>query len=865
MSDTPDKNTGYKESSASRRDLFDQCLRDRVISLAEHAYLEGIMMRVSFEDFEYFQNRVFLVPEIFPQKLDGKYRENKRVKWREVIENPNIQSIIKEPDINKNIFGMKLSLLRNMSGEYELHTIPKLDIEKPAKIFEWVAEIYEIIREASVPRKDINILLLDAVPSSVRQAICKIEDYNEAIAQIMGKCLPSELLRRYLFLEQRFYVRIDDYKKALEIYYLFSSEAVKKSEKDRKKDLQEGFFRGLTTLTKGWVKGHCVSHDVSAVTDVITELEALYIKKHLDMIKTRKVSENNQMSVWKGKTYEYLNNFSRTRFLDKSYTRTIWEIIESGKNFPYKDNDRLVRIKPKHRKVYKSICDIIDNLFLPMNRLKCYSSSLYKMKIRPSILLISIKNEKYQIKSEYKEKAQSIINMYQSHNIIKRVLSPSTVKVCSPTFIKEYPNGGIKIVVDYSMVNKIVKDEESTFKGIFPTIMSMPPFQKVFSVIYLGHLYHQIELDEASSFYTTFSIFDEVWEYMRMPEGLKTTPILFYETIKKILSPLKCFVLFLDTVVVFSESLERHMGHLKSVLGALSRARISIHRRNSRFFMDSFEYSGYIVDSRGVRMKSADISEIRTECISTAGDLRSLIGLFNRHRPFVHDLAITIKQLYDILPKTEKPKQKSISKSKSKYFTKNIKWTEENEKYKQRVFNMIEKEVVLGFPVAGDPFQMCTYYSGDTFGISTVLMQGRRLIGLFSYRLKDSMEKWTEEERELYVIYLSLKYFRNILKNSVICIYTQLPYIVEDKNRIIKRWKGRIERFRARIMEISQTGKEEMINFVNAWINEKEASEFVPSSKRKDPKIEEIREGSRLLWESPALDPFFESLDNQEK
>ena len=96
------------------------------------------------------------------------------------------------------------------------------------------------------------------------------------------------------------------------------------------------------------------------------------------------------------------------------------------------------------------------------------------------------------------------------------------------------------------------------------------------------------------------------------------------------------------------------------------------------------------------------------------------------------------------------------------------------EKVKQYDFNKIKRTVarnnLLTYPDFNEPFKINTYAS--TFQLGVVITQKGKHISLYSRKLTDAQQRYTETEKEVLRIFESLNEFRTILLGQKIRIYT---------------------------------------------------------------------------------------------
>lgn len=94
---------------------------------------------------------------------------------------------------------------------------------------------------------------------------------------------------------------------------------------------------------------------------------------------------------------------------------------------------------------------------------------------------------------------------------------------------------------------------------------------KWFSVLDLKSGYYQIELEEKDKPKTAFVCPLGFWEFNKMPQGITNAPSTFQRLMEKCMGDINFSeaLVFLDDLIVFSDTLEEHERCLLHVLGCL--------------------------------------------------------------------------------------------------------------------------------------------------------------------------------------------------------------------------------------------------------------------------------------------------------
>ncbi|TWW53086.1 Retrovirus-related Pol polyprotein from transposon 17.6 [Takifugu flavidus] len=131
-------------------------------------------------------------------------------------------------------------------------------------------------------------------------------------------------------------------------------------------------------------------------------------------------------------------------------------------------------------------------------------------------------------------------------------------------------NGDIRLCVDYRKLNlNTIKDAYAlpNLEEAFSALTG----SKWFSVLDLKSGYYQIEVDETDKHKTAFICPMGFFEFNRMPQGITNAPSTFQRLMEKCMCDinLREVLVFLDDLIVFSDTLEQHESRLLNVLSRL--------------------------------------------------------------------------------------------------------------------------------------------------------------------------------------------------------------------------------------------------------------------------------------------------------
>ena len=207
----------------------------------------------------------------------------------------------------------------------------------------------------------------------------------------------------------------------------------------------------------------------------------------------------------------------------------------------------------------------------------------------------------------------------------------------APILFAKKKDGTLRLCVDYRGLNEITIKNRHPLPLISESLDRLAK-AKWYTKLDIREAYHRIRIRAGDEWKTAFRTRYGHFEYMVMPFGLTNAPAAFQAYINQALAGLvdvTCIV-YLDDILVYSDTEEEHRLHVKEVLQRLREAKLYLKLSKCEFHTQETEYLGYIVCPEGVKIDPSRIQTIQEWPMpKTVRDIRVFIGFMNYYRRFI--------------------------------------------------------------------------------------------------------------------------------------------------------------------------------------------------------------------------------------
>ena len=287
------------------------------------------------------------------------------------------------------------------------------------------------------------------------------------------------------------------------------------------------------------------------------------------------------------------------------------------------------------------------------------------------------------------------------------VIEPSISPWSAPVVIA-YRNGKPRFCINYRKLNAVTTPDEFPIPRQSEILSSLSGAQVLSSLDVLSG-FTKLELDPNDVEKTAFRTHRGLFQFKRMPFGLRNGPSIFQRVMQGILAPylwLFCLV-YIDDIVVYSKSYEEHIHHLDLVLEAIEKAGITLSPNKCHLFYGSILLLGHKVSRLGL---STHLEKVRAildlERPKKLSQLQTFLGMVVYFAAFIPYYASICTPLFQLLRKGA-----------------HWHWGAEEEYAFEAAKNALRSSPVLGHPIEGLPYRLYTDVSDEALGCALQQIQ----------------------------------------------------------------------------------------------------------------------------------------------
>ena len=216
---------------------------------------------------------------------------------------------------------------------------------------------------------------------------------------------------------------------------------------------------------------------------------------------------------------------------------------------------------------------------------------------------------------------------------------------------------------------------------------------------------------------------------------------------------------YLDDILVFSHSLEDHLGHLKVVMKRLVEVGLKLKPEKCHFARPELEYLGHIITREGLKTNPRLIGAVKDfPSPRNVHDMRRFVGLASYYRRFIHNFPRIAFPLH------------YLTKKDAQWL-----WTPQCESAFQQLKSLLTTAPVLAYPNFGKDYVLET--DASVHGLGAVLSQEQpdglvHPVAYASRALSPSERNYGITELETLAVVWAISHYHHFLYGNSVTVYT---------------------------------------------------------------------------------------------
>lgn len=403
----------------------------------------------------------------------------------------------------------------------------------------------------------------------------------------------------------------------------------------------------------------------------------------------------------------------------------------------------------------------------------------------------------YRPPQKLRHQVQTQIEEMLENNIIEPCESPWSFPLV--TIVKK--DSSLRLCVDYRKLNMVTIADKYPLPNMNELIHSVkcPSF---ITLIDLRSGYWQVPVRMEDRDKTTFTTTSGLYRFLRMPFGLKNAPATFQRMMDRFrrMLPEVIILVYLDDIIIISESFEKHLIDLDKTLGLMVKYKLRAKRSKCKFVCSHVKYLGHIISPEGIRTdpeKIAAILDMKEP--RNPKEVQIFLQTCSWYRKFIDKFAHVSQPLCSLTKKTSP-------------------WIWDGKV--QNSFNQLKKLLttapILRQPDDNMPFILFT--DASSYAIGAVLVQGsrddQRPIEYASRLLTKPECNYSTTDREALAVVWAVEKFRHYIECNEIKVYTDhqaLRWLMSLRAPTgrLARWSLKLQQFNLEI--VYQSGKQNVV------------------------------------------------------
>jgi len=230
-------------------------------------------------------------------------------------------------------------------------------------------------------------------------------------------------------------------------------------------------------------------------------------------------------------------------------------------------------------------------------------------------------------------------------------IRPSKSPMAAPVFFVKKKDGKLRLVQDYRALNAMTVKNKYPLP-LIPKLITKLRGAKYFTKLDVRWGFNNVCIKEGDEWKAAFRTNRGLFEPLVMYFGLTNSPATFQTMMDEIFEDLiseGVVVVYLDDILIFTETLDEHRRITRRVLELLEKHKLYLCADKCEFEKTTVEYLGVIISHNSVAMDPVKIAGVAEWPASTnKKEVQSFLGFTNFYQRFIKDFSEHVRPLFDL-------------------------------------------------------------------------------------------------------------------------------------------------------------------------------------------------------------------------
>src|SRR6266568_9363246 len=237
---------------------------------------------------------------------------------------------------------------------------------------------------------------------------------------------------------------------------------------------------------------------------------------------------------------------------------------------------------------------------------------------------------------------QKELDAFLKENLESGRIRPSKSPMASPVFFIKKEDSTLHLVQDYHTLNAMTVKNKYPLP-LIPELIAKLRRAKYFTKLDVRWSFNNIHIKEGDEWKAAFQMNRGLFEPLVMFFGLTNSPATFQTMMDDIFEDLiteGVVVVYLDDILIFTETIKEHRKVTRQVLELLENNKLYLRLDKCEFKRTTVEYLGVIISHNSVAMDPVKVAGVAEWPEPTnKKEVQSFLGFTNFYRRFIQDFS----------------------------------------------------------------------------------------------------------------------------------------------------------------------------------------------------------------------------------